>query len=62
VRGKNKLLSTRSKKRLARRLVVVSIFALAFAAFWLFLRYLTTERTPSQDSSVVRIHLTESVS
>jgi len=62
VRGKNKLLSTRSKKRLARRLVVVSIFAVAFAAFWFFLRYLTTERTPSQDSSVVRIHLTQSVS
>jgi preprotein translocase subunit SecG len=45
-----KLMSTRSKKRLIRRLVVISIFALAFIVFWFFLRYLTTEKSPSQDS------------
>ena len=43
-------MSTRSKKRLIRRLVVISIFALAFIVFWFFLRYLTTEKSPSQDS------------
>jgi hypothetical protein len=61
-RGSGKLLSTRRKKRLARRLLVISIFAVAFAVFWFFLRYLTTERAPSQDSSVVTIHLMQSVS
>ncbi len=57
-----KLMSTRSKKRLIRRLVVISIFALAFIVFWLFLRYLTTEKSPSQDSGAVSYPLTSSPS
>jgi multidrug efflux pump subunit AcrB len=57
-----KLISTRSRKRLVRRLVVISIFALAFIAFLLFLRYLTTEKSPSQDSGAVSSHLTSSPS
>lgn len=42
----------RKKKRLLRRLVVVSIFGVAFLVFWLFLRYLTTEHAPAPDSGV----------
>jgi hypothetical protein len=57
-----KLMSTRSKKRLVRRLVVISIFAVAFIVFWLFLRYLTTEKSSSQDSGAVSSHLTCSLS
>jgi preprotein translocase subunit SecG len=57
-----KLMSTRSKKRLIRRLVVISIFAAAFLVFWLFLHYLTTEKSPSQDSGAVSSHLTCSLS
>ena len=53
-----KLMSTRSKKRLVRRLVVISIFAVAFLLFWFFLRYLTTEKNPSQDSGAVSYTLT----
>jgi hypothetical protein len=51
-RGTNKLISARRKRRIARRLVVISIFAVAFAVFWLFLRYLTTERVPSDSSAI----------
>jgi flagellar basal body-associated protein FliL len=53
-----KLISTRSKKRLVRRLIVISIFALAFIIFWFFLHYLTTEKSPSQDSGAVSVPLT----
>jgi hypothetical protein len=44
-----KLMSTRSKKRLVRQLIVAAIFAVAFALFLFFLRYLTTERMPTTD-------------
>ena len=47
-----KLIRTRTKKKLAKKLVVVSIFAAAFIVFWLFLRYLTTDRAPTSDSMV----------
>jgi multidrug efflux pump subunit AcrB len=43
-------MSTRSKKRLVRRLIVILIFAVAFVIFWYFLRYLTSERIPAPDS------------
>ena len=45
-----KLMSTRSKKRLVRRLVVILIFVVAFVIFWYFLRYLTSEPSPPRDS------------
>jgi preprotein translocase subunit SecG len=45
-----KLMSVRSKKRLARLWVVIAIFAVAFVIFLLFLRYITTERMPESDS------------
>jgi preprotein translocase subunit SecG len=45
-----KLFSTRRKKNLVRALAVLSIFAMAFVIFLLFLRYLTTERAPDPDS------------
>ena len=41
-----------------KRLVVVAIFAFAFVLFWFFLRYLTTERAPSEGSGIVSSHLT----
>ena len=48
-----KLLRTRTKKRLVHQLVVISIFALALAVFWLFLRYLTTDRVASSDPKAI---------
>ena len=51
--GPRKLMSTRAKKRLIRRFVAISIFAVAFYLFWLFLRYITTDRTPASDSGAV---------
>jgi len=53
-----KLISPRIKKRLVRRLTVISIFAVAAIIFWFFLRYLTTEGNPSQESGVVSFYLT----
>ena len=52
------LLSPRARKRLARRLIVLAIFAVALLIFLFFLRYLTTERSPSEDSRAVSSHLT----
>jgi hypothetical protein len=52
-----KFLSTRARKRLVRRSVAVVIFAVAALIFWLFLRYLTTERAPASDSGAVISHL-----
>jgi multidrug efflux pump subunit AcrB len=50
-------MSTRSKKRLVRLLVVIGIFAVAFVIFLFFLRYLTTERMPASDSGAISSHL-----
>jgi hypothetical protein len=44
------LLNPRAKKRLARQLIVLAIFVVAFLIFLFFLRYLTTERSPSEGS------------
>ena len=52
-----KLIRTRTKKRLVRQLVVISIFALAFVVFWLFLRYLTTDHVPPSYSGAI-LHFT----
>jgi hypothetical protein len=57
-----KLMSPRSKRRLVRRLTVIAIFALAAIIFLFFLRYLTTEGPPSQDSGAVRSQPTCSLS
>jgi multidrug efflux pump subunit AcrB len=46
-------MSDRSKKRLIRRLTVITIFAVAFILFWFFLHYLITERMPASDSGTV---------
>ena len=45
-------LSARRLRRLAGRFVVVIIFAVMFLIFWLYLRYITTERIPSHSSGV----------
>ena len=54
----SRLMSTRTKKRLVRQLVVIAIFAVALVIFLFFLRYLTTEPSPSQNSGAVSSHLT----
>ena len=41
---------------------MISIFAVAFILFLFFLRYLTTERSPSQDSGAVSSPLASSPS
>jgi len=48
--GPTKLMSTRAKNRLVRRVIVILIFAVAFVIFWYFLRYLTREPSPPGDS------------
>jgi hypothetical protein len=45
-------MSSRSKQRLVRRLIVIAIFAVAFIIFWYFLRYLTSEPSSPRDSSL----------
>jgi hypothetical protein len=55
-------MSSRSKRLLVRRLAKISIFALAAIIFWLFLRYLTTEKIPSGDSGGVRYPVMSSLS
>jgi hypothetical protein len=52
--------SSRTKQRLIKRLVVISIFAVAFILFLFFLRYLTTERMPASDSGTTSSHVTNS--
>jgi hypothetical protein len=47
------LVSSRTRKRLVKRLVVISIFAAAFIIFWFCLRYLTTEHMPAPESRLV---------
>jgi hypothetical protein len=54
------LLNPRAKKRLGRGLIVLAIFAAALLIFLFFLRYLTTERSPSEDSRAVSSRLTSS--
>ena len=39
-------LGTRRKNRLKRRLITIAIFAAISLIFWLFLRYMTTDRQP----------------
>jgi hypothetical protein len=39
------LWNSRNKKRLARRMIVISIFAVALVIFLIFLRYVTTEQS-----------------
>jgi hypothetical protein len=53
-------ISTHTKKRLIKRLVMLSIFAVAFILFLFFLRYLTTERMPASDSETKFSHETSS--
>ena len=52
-----KLIRTRTRILLVRRLVVISIFGAALVLFWLFLRYLTTEHVPASDSGTI-VHVT----
>lgn len=55
-----RLMSARNRKRIARRLIVIAIFAVMFAIFWLYLRYITTGRGPAQDSRAIQILSTQS--
>ena len=49
-RGISGHVSTRQRRRLVGRLIVVAIFVVMFALFLLYLRYLTTDRPQSEDS------------
>jgi len=53
------LMGVRARRRLVRRLVVIAIFLVAFLFFWLFLRFYTTDKGPSQNSGASSIHLTD---
>jgi len=52
-RRPRKLIGTQARKRLVRRLILISVFAVAFGLFLLFLRYFTSERDNSIDSGMV---------
>ena len=56
-RSSRSRIGLRTNKRLKRRIVAVAIFAVAFLLFWIFMRYITTERSPSQDSNIMRSSL-----
>jgi hypothetical protein len=48
-----KLMTSRAKKRLVKRLIVISIFAVALVLFLIFLRYLTKEPiSPPESTSI----------
>jgi hypothetical protein len=55
-----KLIRTRTKKLLVRRLVVISIFGAALLLFWFFLRYLTTDHVAPSDAGAI-LHFTASL-
>ena len=44
--GRRSLWNSRIKKRLAKRMIVISIFAAALVIFLIFPRYVTTEQKP----------------
>jgi len=44
----------RSRTRLVRGLITVAIFAAMFLIFWIFLRYLTSERERVQNSGALQ--------
>jgi hypothetical protein len=52
----------RRSQSLARKLIVITTFAVAGLLFWFFLRYLTTERSTPPDSGEVNLHLPWSLS
>jgi hypothetical protein len=52
--GSQLVSSTRSRKRLIRRLLAIAVFTVMFVIFWFYLRYLTTDRVPSDNSQMVR--------
>ena len=47
-------MSSAAKRRLRRRLVIIAIFALAFAIFGFFLRYILREPSAPAESSLFR--------
>jgi transcriptional regulator NrdR family protein len=49
------LWNSRIKKRLAKRMIVVSIFAVALVIFLIFLRYVTSEQSSSGDSGAFTV-------
>ena len=55
------LMSMRARKRLVRRLVEFTIFAVAFLIFWYFLRYITTEKAPAPDAGALQTQLSRSL-
>lgn len=43
----------RNRRRTVRRLITIAIFTLMFAIFWFYLRYITADRTPADNSGVL---------
>jgi hypothetical protein len=46
----NSRLSARTRRHLMRKLVIITIFAIAFVLFWVFLRYIIAEANPAQST------------
>jgi hypothetical protein len=40
---------TQQRRRLFRKLLFFAVFAVAFAIFWMVLRFISTDRMPSED-------------
>ena len=59
-RRPKKLMRTRTKKRLVRQLVMISIFGAALVLFWFFLHYMTTDHVAPSDSGAI-LHFTASL-
>jgi hypothetical protein len=43
-----------SRKRLVRRLLAIAVFTVMFIIFWFYLKYLTTDRTPPDNSQMIQ--------
>ena len=52
--------SVRARRRLVHKLVVISIFAVAFVFFWFFLRFITAEANPNSSPSGIGNVLSDS--
>jgi hypothetical protein len=44
------IMSAWRRKHILRRVIILAIFATCFYIFWLYLRYITTDRVPSNGS------------
>ena len=59
-RHSKRTISSRGRRRLVRKIILFSVFAIAFLIFWLFLRYLTKEPSPDGSPSQIVIPVSSS--